>query len=72
MSMKRRSLLALASMIVATLTGAAQQPPSAPRATAPSPTMVSAILVDVVVRDRKGEPVAGLTAEDFEVRRWGP
>ncbi len=50
----------------------AQQPPPAPaRATAAAPTQVSAILVDVVVRDRKGDPVPGLTAADFEITEDG-
>jgi VWFA-related protein len=49
----------------------ARQAPAAARATAPEPTQVSAILVDVVVRDRQGNPVAGLTAEDFEITEDG-
>ena len=30
-------------------------------------TSTAAVLVDVVVRDKKGKPVSGLTAEDFQV-----
>ena len=65
-----RRLLA-SSVLVAALgfTGTAQQPPA--RSDAAEPTTVSAILVDVVVRDRRGEPVAGLTAEDFEITEDG-
>ena len=69
--MARRSLALIALLAAVSLTASAQQPPAAPRTAAPSPTMVSAILVDVVVRDRKGEPVSGLTAEDFEIREDG-
>ncbi len=49
----------------------ARQAPAPARATASEPTQVSAILVDVVVRDRQGKPVAGLTAEDFEITEDG-
>jgi VWFA-related protein len=53
------------------LTAAGQQAQNAPRATATQPTTVSAILVDVVVRDRKGDPVRDLTENDFEVYEDG-
>src|SRR5207342_3056998 len=42
-----------------------------PARTAASPTTVSAILVDVVVRDRKGDPVPDLTQADFEIYEDG-
>ena len=42
---------------------AAAQRSQAPRATGST----TAILVDVVVRDKNGEPVPGLTPEDFEI-----
>ncbi len=44
-----------------------QAPPPAQRASGASPAQVSAILVDVVVRDRRGNPVRDLTPEDFEL-----
>ena len=34
-------------------------------------SQVTAVLVDVVVRDKKGRPVTDLTAEDFELREDG-
>ena len=61
--MTRRPMCLLMLLAAQTLSVGAQQAPPPPRTTATSPTQVSAILVDVVVRDRKGEPVAGLTAE---------
>ncbi len=71
--MRRRLSLVIGLLVAALHAPAlvAQQPPAAARAAAPSPTQVSAILVDVVVRDRKGDPVAGLTAEDFEIAEDG-
>jgi VWFA-related protein len=44
---------------------------AAQRAVEETPTQVSAILVDVVVRDRSGNPVRGLTADDFELYEDG-
>jgi VWFA-related protein len=67
--MDRRSLVTLALVAAVGATGGAQQAPQ--RANPSEPTTVSAILVDVVVRDRKGMPVAGLTAEDFEITEDG-
>ena len=46
-------------------------PPPAQRAVEATPTQVSAILVDVVVRDGNGNPMPGLTAEDFEIYEDG-
>jgi VWFA-related protein len=43
----------------------------AQRAVEETPTQVSAILVDVVVRDRNGNPVRDLKAEDFEIYEDG-
>jgi VWFA-related protein len=42
-----------------------------PRVSSASPSQVSAIMVDVVVRNRKGEPVSDLTQEDFELYEDG-
>ncbi len=53
------------------LTAAGQQPQNAARANSGQPTTVSAILVDVVVRDRKGDPVKDLTEGDFEIYEDG-
>jgi len=52
------------------LTAAGQQQQNAARANS-APTTVSAILVDVVVRDRKGDPVKDLTQGDFEIYEDG-
>jgi hypothetical protein len=53
------------------LTAAGQQAQNAPRANAGQPTTVSAILVDVVVRDRKGDPVRDLAENEFEIYEDG-
>jgi VWFA-related protein len=50
----------------------AQQPtPPAQRATGTVKSDATAILVDVVVRDKRGDPVTDLTAVDFEVEEDG-
>ncbi len=43
-------------------------PQETPRISAPERVEVSLVLIDVVVRDRKDRPVAGLTLDDFELR----
>lgn len=60
----------LALLLVQTPALLGQDPP-AQRASGSEPTQVSAILVDVVVRDGKGNPVKGLRAEDFEIYEDG-
>jgi VWFA-related protein len=67
----RQTAIILGAILFATgpLT-AAQQQQNAAR-TNSAPTTVSAILVDVVVRDRKGEPVKDLTQGDFEIYEDG-
>lgn len=57
------TLLALATTLVA------QEP--ARRATGGDSSSVTAVVVDLVVRDRKGLPVTDLTAADFEVLEDG-
>ena len=47
-----------------------QQPP-APRASGVVQAETTAILVDVVVRDKKGQPVTDLTSSDFELSEDG-
>jgi VWFA-related protein len=56
----------LALLLAAGVTVAAQGPP-AQRATEGDATSVTAIVVDVVVRDRQGNPVPGLTSGDFQI-----
>jgi VWFA-related protein len=65
---------AIAAVLV--LTGSAtvtvrSQSPALPRADQAYTSAATAILVDVVVRDRRGHPVIDLTADDFEVYEDG-
>ena len=57
-------------LLAPTLT-ARQQTPPAQRATGAVKSDATAILVDIVVRDRRGDPVTDLTAADFEVEEDG-
>src|SRR5262245_45837330 len=57
--------VALAMLLVAGL--AAQQPPPPPTFS----TRIEAVLVDVVVRDKSGQAVPGLTVSDFVVKEDG-
>jgi VWFA-related protein len=68
----RQTAIILGAILFAAgpLTAAGQQQQNAARTSA-SPTTVSAILVDVVVRDRKGDPVRDLTEGDFEIYEDG-
>lgn len=63
------AILAAAAVIA----GAAQQRPQTPpqRASEPVTQGVTAVLVDVVVRDRRGQPVRDLTAADFQILEEG-
>lgn len=67
MSTRVRTLAAVlaAAIIAAPLPGVGAAQPSGERPS--SGADVVAILVDVVVRDRHGQPVTDLTAEDFEI-----
>ena len=62
---------ALVLLLASALTLAAQQPPAAPPAdqsqTARFGASASGVVVDVVVRDKRGQPVSNLTATDFAV-----
>lgn len=62
-----------AAAIVVLMTGAAQPAGQARPAQPPQSfnSTTTAILVDVVVRDRKGRPVTTLSAEDFEIAEDG-
>ncbi len=68
----RQTAIILGAILFAAgpLTAAGQQQQNAARANS-APTTVSAILVDVVVRDRKGDPVRDLTEGDFEIYEDG-
>lgn len=60
--MRKRSL-AFLLITLATIPGAAQQPTF--------PSRVELVTVDVVVFDREGNPVEGLTRDDFTIREDG-
>src|SRR5437660_1029813 len=55
-----------------TLALTAQEPPKAPASTTTPPTVIRTgtqeVLVDVVVRDKKGKPVRDLEGKDFAIR----
>jgi VWFA-related protein len=59
----------VATLFAATVAGTAATPRSQvlPRADQTYTSATTAILVDVVVRDRRGQPVTDLAAEDFEL-----
>src|SRR5438876_6725659 len=71
--MQRRLQVTLALAVITASTGlfARQQPTSAPATQAgPFAASASGVLVDVVVRDKKG-PVMDLNAEDFAITEDG-
>jgi VWFA-related protein len=61
-----RSLVAVL-MLASLVSGHAQTPPAQRAAADTSASEVRAIIVDVVVRDKEGNPVTDLTAGDFEL-----
>ena len=76
MTVRRLRAVGLAAVLVglAVAGGQAQQappPPPAQRATEGIAQGVTAVLVDVVVRDRRGQPVRDLTQADFQVLEDG-
>src|SRR5687768_9016377 len=62
-----RTAVALGVVAAAAIVGA-QQPQRAPGTLTEG---VTAVLVDVVVRDRRGQPVRDLTAADFQILEDG-
>ena len=73
MSRYHRLLLFLCIFVIftAALRGDLQQTPPAQRAAGSEKTGVTAVLVDVVVRDKKGMPVRDLQQSEFEVLEDG-
>ena len=67
--------VALGLLFANVLTLAAQQPPAATPAdqsqTARFGAAASGVVVDVVVRDKRGRPVSNLTAADFAISEDG-
>jgi VWFA-related protein len=63
--------LAVASPAAHTSPASATVAQQAPRADRTDAASVTAVVVDLVVRDRRGNPVVDLTADDFEVREDG-
>src|SRR3954454_12840999 len=67
---QRRSLMCALAVILAVVQGDAQQ--STPqRASGTIGETVTAVVVDVVVRDKRGQPVRDLTQADFQVLEDG-
>ncbi len=66
-----RQLAAAGLTFVATVHSGIAQQPGPQRAAGTLTEGVTAVLVDVVVRDRKNQPVRDLTQADFEVREDG-
>ena len=63
--------VALVMVAATTLAGVAQQQPPAQRAEGTVQAGVSAVLVDVVVRDKKGEPVRDLKQNEIRITEDG-
>ena len=67
----RIEVVALAVVLVATGPAVQTQQPPPPRASGVVQAETTAILVDVVVRDKHGQPVTDLTTADFELYEDG-
>jgi VWFA-related protein len=67
----RIDVLAIAVTLCAFPAAQTSQQPPAPRASGIVQAETTAILVDVVVRDKKGKPVTDLTTNDFELYEDG-
>ena len=65
--MRTRAAVLTVVLVAEALVGAQQRPREAPRTGEPYTAATTAILVDVVVRDKRGRPVTDLTKEDFEI-----
>lgn len=64
--------LRTAALLLAAAPGFAQEPAPTPTPAPPSfPSDVDLVTVDVVVTDRKGKPVEGLTRDMFEIKEDG-
>ena len=68
----RRAAIVAALLLAGSGTATVRsQSPAPARADQAYTSAATAILVDVVVRDRRGRPVVDLTAEDFEIYEDG-
>jgi VWFA-related protein len=70
MTQRAARLAAIVLILAAVVRAGAQQPP-APRADRTVQEGVTAVLVDVVVRDKRGQPVRDLTRADFGILEDG-
>jgi VWFA-related protein len=68
--MTRRSGIAIAVLVALTIAAVRAQPP-AQRATGTVQARVTAVLVDIVVRDKRGDPVRDLAQSDFQLLEDG-
>ena len=71
MPIRRAAIVAALLLAGSSSVAVRSQSPAAARADQAYTSAATAILVDVVVRDRKGRPVTDLSADDFEVYEDG-
>jgi len=69
--MKRCSIAPMLLGLVLAASLLAQEKPAAPAETPTFPTQLEQVIVDVVVTDKKGVPIRGLTAADMSVTEDG-